>query len=155
MMKILKAGLLGVLVLLAGFVSAGEAKQKVAYHINGGDPAQQSAALGNVLNHVNAVGAENIDIKVVLHGDGLSLLLYPEAMARTKMKTANATDEMQVKIAGLKEKGVQFQVCGNTLKGRNVDAEKDLYDVKQADVVPSGVAQLGTLQSQGYAYIKP
>jgi intracellular sulfur oxidation DsrE/DsrF family protein len=36
-----------------------------------------------------------------------------------------------------------------------VDAEKDLYDVKAADVVPSGVAQLGTLQSQGYAYIKP
>ena len=62
---------------------------------------------------------------------------------------------MQVKIAGLKEKGVQFQVCGNTLKGRNVDADNDLYDVKPADVVPSGVAQLGTLQSQGYAYIKP
>lgn len=155
MMNSLKALLLGTLVLLAGIVSADEPKQKVVYHINGGEAAQQSAALGNILNHLNAVGSENIEIKVVLHGDGLSLLLYPDAMARTKMKTANATDEMQPKIAGLKEKGVQFQVCGNTLKGRNVDAGKDLYDVNPADVVSSGVAQLGILQSRGYAYIKP
>jgi intracellular sulfur oxidation DsrE/DsrF family protein len=155
MMNRLKAVLLGTLVLLAGMASAGEPTQKVVYHINGGDAAQQSAALGNILNHLNAVGPENIEIKVVLHGDGVSLLLYPDALAHTKMKTANATDEMQPKIAGLKEKGVQFQVCGTTLKGRNVDAEKDLYDVKPGDVVPSGVAQIGTLQSQGYGYIKP
>jgi intracellular sulfur oxidation DsrE/DsrF family protein len=71
------------------------------------------------------------------------------------MKTANATEEMQPKIAGRKEKGGQDQVCGTTLKGPNVDAEKDLYDVKPGDVVPSGVAQIGTLQSQGYGYIKP
>ena len=155
MMNSLKVLLLGSLVLLAGMVSADEPKQKVVYHINGGEAAQQSAALANILNHLNAVGPENIEIKVVLHGDGLSLLLYPDDLAHTKMKTANATDEMQPKIAGLKEKGVQFQVCGNTLKARNVDAAKDLYDVNPEDVVPSGVAQLGILQSQGYAYIKP
>jgi uncharacterized protein len=155
MLKNLKAVVLGALVLLTGAVAADEAKQKVVYHINGGDPALQAATMANILNHLNAVGTDKIDLKVVLHGDGLSLLLYPDAMAHTKMKSANATEEMQSKIAGLKENGVQFQVCGNTLKGRNVDADKDLYDVKPADVVPSGVAQLGILQSQGYAYIKP
>ena len=31
----------------------------------------------------------------------------------------------------------------------------DLYYVEEADIVPSGVAQLAVLQSQGYAYIKP
>ena len=62
---------------------------------------------------------------------------------------------MQARIAGLKDQGVQVQVCENTLKGRKVDAKNDLYDVDDADIVPSGVAQLGILQSQGYAYIKP
>jgi intracellular sulfur oxidation DsrE/DsrF family protein len=62
-----------------------------------------------------SVGAGNIDLKVVLHGDGLSLLLYPDALKETKMKEANATDEMQARIAGLKQQGVQFDVCANTL----------------------------------------
>ncbi|MCU0767155.1 MAG: DsrE family protein [Gammaproteobacteria bacterium] len=143
---------------LHGAAGAAEAqtapKQKVVYHVNGDDPKQQAAALGNIQNHINAVGKDNIDLKVVMHGDGLSLLLYPDALAKTKMKAANATEEMQSKITGIKQQGVQFQVCGNTLKGRSVDP-KDLYDVDAKDIVPSGVAQLGLLQSQGYAYIKP
>ena len=129
-------------------------RQKVVYHINGDDAAQQGQALANLQNHLNAIGKDNIDLKVVLHGDGLSLLLYPDAKAKTKMKHGNATDEVQAKITGLKGQGVQFLVCGNTLKGRNVEVN-DLYDVDPGDVVPSGVAQLGILQSQGYAYIKP
>jgi len=130
-------------------------KQKVVYHINGDDGKQQEAALRNVQNHINAVGKENLDLKIVVHGDGVSLLLTPDALANTKMKAANADADMQARIAGLKDQGVQVQVCENTLKGRKVDAKNDLYDVDDADIVPSGVAQLGILQSQGYAYIKP
>ena len=130
-------------------------KQKVVYHINYDDPKLETAALRNVQNHINAIGADKLDLKVVLHGDGLALLLYPDAKGHTKMQMGNANDEMQARIAGLKQQGVQFQVCANTLKGRNIDAKQDLYDVADADVVPSGVAQLGILQSQGYAYIKP
>ena len=139
---------------MSGMAAQAMPRQKAVYHINGDDAAQQSQALGNIQNHINAVGKDNLDLKVVLHGDGLSLLLYPDAKGKTKMKQANATDEVQAKLTGLKGQGVQFQVCGNTLKGRNVEV-KDLYDVNQGDVVPSGVAQLGILQSQGYAYIKP
>jgi len=139
---------------MTGMAGPSVPKQKVVYHLNGDDPKQQSAALGNIQNHINAVGKDHIDLKVVLHGDGLSLLLYPDALAKTKMKAANANEEMQSKITGMKQQGVQFQVCGNTLKSRNVEM-KDLYDVDQKDLVPSGVAQLGLLQSQGYAYIKP
>jgi hypothetical protein len=90
-----------------------------------------------------------------MHGDGLALLLYPDARDHTKMKMANADDQLQAKISGLKDQGIQFQVCANTLKGRKINAEDDLYDVSKADIVPSGVAQLAILQSQGYAYIKP
>jgi len=138
-----------------GNVYAAE-KQRVVYHINNDNPKYQVGALRNIQNHINAIGADNLDLKVVLHGNGLSLLLFPEAVSEVRnMKFGNATDAMTARISGLKEEGVQFQVCGNTLKGRKIDFEEHLYDVDEADIVPSGVAQLAILQGQGYAYIKP
>lgn len=52
-------------------------KQKVVYHINGNGGDEDKAylrALNNIQNHINAVGAENLELKVVLHGDGVKLL---------------------------------------------------------------------------------
>ncbi|MCU7843777.1 MAG: DsrE family protein [Candidatus Thiodiazotropha sp. (ex Monitilora ramsayi)] len=143
---------------LSGILIAGEGygKQKVVYHINYDDPKAQKAALRNIQNHINAVGADNLDLKVVLHGNGLSLLIYPDSLAKlAKFKQGNASEEMSAKIDGLKSQGVSFQVCGNTVKGRKVNLENDLYDVDTADVVQSGVAELSHLQAQGYTYIKP
>jgi len=130
-------------------------KQKVVYHINYDDPKTQAGALRNIQNHINAVGAENLDFKVVMHGKGLTLLLTPDAVENTKLKYGNATDQAQAKIAGLKDQGVGFQVCANTLKGKKISYEDDLYDVDKADIVPSGVAELSRLQAMGYTYIKP
>ena len=150
--------LLACISLLVGGIAvagAGYGKQKVVYHINYDDPKAQAGALRNIQNHINAVGAENLDFKVVMHGKGLSLLLTPDAMANTKLKYGNATDQMQAKVAGLKDQGVGFQVCANTLKGKKISYEDDLYDVDKADIVPSGVAELSHLQAMGYTYIKP
>ena len=134
----------------------GYGKQKVVYHINYDDPKQQAGALTNIQNHINAVGAENLELKVVLHGNGLALLLEPDALARVpKFKHANATDQMTAKIDGLKGQGVAFNVCANTVKGRKVNVKNDLYSVDEKDIVPSGVAELAKLQQQGYMYIKP
>jgi len=124
------------------------------YHVNFDDAKTQEATLGNIQNHINAVGAGNIELKVVMHGDGISLLMEPDALEGTKMKAANATPEMQAKISGLKDQGVKFEVCANTLKGRNVPMDA-LYDADEADRVPSGVAELSRLQQMGYTYIKP
>jgi len=131
-------------------------KQKVVYHVNGDNAKQQTGALRNIQNHINAVGKDNLELKVVMHGNGVSLVLLPEALETLpKMKAANATDDMQSRISGLKNQGVEFKVCANTLKGRKISLEDDLYDSSEADVVPSGVAELAHLQSQGYTYIKP
>jgi len=159
-MKIMKVWMLlltVVALLITGNTIAGEGygKQKVVYHINYDDPKAQAGALRNIQNHINAVGAENLDLKIVLHGKGLTLLLDPDAVENTKLKTGNATDEIQAKITGLKEQGVDVQVCSNTLKGKKIDYEADLYDVDKADIVPSGVAEIAHLQAQGYVYIKP
>jgi intracellular sulfur oxidation DsrE/DsrF family protein len=126
-------------------------KQKVVYHINYDDPKLQAGALRNVQNHINAVGKDNIDIKVVLHGNGLALLLEPDSLE----KLTKFTPDMAAKIDGLKAQGVAFNVCANTVRGRKVDLETDLYNVSESDIVPSGVAEVAKLQQEGYVYIKP
>jgi intracellular sulfur oxidation DsrE/DsrF family protein len=162
-MNTLKTGLLtalflGVCMLMTTAVHANDryGKQKVVYHINYDDPKKQAGALRNVQNHINAVGAENLDLKVVLHGNGLALLLEPDALAGLKkFKYANANDKMTAKIDGLKNQGVEFNVCANTIRGRKVDVSSDLYNVEKSDIVPSGVAEVARLQAMGYSYIKP
>jgi len=136
--------------------SAGYEKQKVVYHINYDNPKAQAGALRNIQNHINAVGAENLDLKVVLHGNGLALLLEPSSLKNVKnFKHANATEEITAKISALKDQGIAFNVCANTVRGRKVDYSNDLYDVSEADIVPSGVAEVAKLQAMGYVYIKP
>lgn len=154
---ILLSMVFAVAMLMTGNTIAGDqyGNQKVVYHVNYDDPKAQAGALRNIQNHINAVGKENLDLKVVLHGKGLTMLLEPDAVKNTKLKYGNANDEVQAKISGLKEQGVAFQVCANTLKGKKVNYEDDLYDVNKGDIVPSGVAELARLQAMGYAYVKP
>ena len=123
------------------------AKQKVVYHINydgGADDKKYRGAMRNIQNHINAVGAENMDIKVVLHGNGLGLL-----------SQAKANEALRGQVLELKGQNVAVHVCNNTLNGRNISYENDLFDVFEEDIVPSGVAELSHLQMQGYTYIKP
>lgn len=135
--------------LFAGVAGAQEryGKQKVVYHINytgGENDKAYRAALNNIRNHINAVGTENIDVKVVMHGPGLGVL-----------KSAVKDEKLRGQVAGLKSQNVGFQVCNNTLKGQKISYEKDLFDVYKEDIVPSGVAELSRLQQMGYTYIKP
>ncbi len=150
-MKILKLALVALALIgfSTGSLQANEryGKQKVVYHINyngGEDDKAYRAALRNIQNHINAVGYENMDIKVVLHGNGLGLL-----------KGAKTNKKRQGDVTNLKTQNVAFAVCNNTLKGRKIDYEKDLSEVSQDNIVPSGVAELSHLQQQGYTYIKP
>ena len=138
------------------YADNGFGKQKVVYHINYDNPKQQAGALRNIQNHINAVGKENLEIRVVLHGNGLALLLEPDSLEKlTKFKHANADEKMTARIDGLKDQGVSFNVCANTVRGRKVDMQTDLYNVEQSDIVPSGVAEVAKLQQEGFVYIKP
>jgi len=122
-------------------------KQKVVYHVNypgGKDDKKYRGALRNIQNHINAVGAENMEIKVVLHGNGLGLLM-----------SAKKNEKLRGQVIALKSQSVSVHVCNNTLKGRKISYQNDLFEVFKEDIVPSGVAELSHLQQQGYTYIKP
>ena len=156
--QILAAFMMSVCLLMMTAAHANDryGKQKVVYHINYDNPKKQAGALRNIQNHINAVGAENLDLKVVLHGNGLALVLEPDSLAKLKkFKHANANETMTAKIDGLKGQGVEFNICANTVRGRKVDIESDLYNVDKGDIVPSGVAEVAYLQANGYSYVKP
>jgi intracellular sulfur oxidation DsrE/DsrF family protein len=141
--------------LMSGPAYADYAPQKVVYHVNGYGEKVQIGALRNIQNHINAVGADKLTVAVVMHGNGLSLLTLPEAVGVTKMKEGNASTDMQARVDGLRNQGVRFLVCANTLKGRKVVPDDHLYRVSEGDIVPSGVAELSKLQLEGYTYVKP
>lgn len=143
------------LVILLGFATTGEVNatdrkpatngymtQKVVYHINDAEVA--GAALRNVQNHLDAVGDENVSVVVVTHGKGIDFLLddWKDSHGKSHEDTVQA----------LANRGVKFDVCANTLKGRNIDQNKLNMN---AAIVPSGVATIAELEHQGYVYIKP
>jgi hypothetical protein len=120
--------------------AAADTQEKVVYHIN--DASVARVAMRNVENHISA--APDAKIVVVTHGKGIDFLLN------------DAKDDKGAyapQVAGLKEKGVEFKVCRNTLKGRNLT---DNAVIMEAQVVPSGVAEIGKLQAkEGFVYLKP
>lgn len=118
-------------------------KQKVVYHFNIGDPKVLFAGLGNIMNHMKAVGQENLDVVAVAHGDGLNMF---------HKKTT--TPEIQSRIKALRMQGVKFGVCKNTLVSKKIDM-KDLEGTSDKDFVQAGVAEIAHLQQKGYVYIKP
>lgn len=135
--------------LLAGAVGVSAPAQaapseRVVYHINYDDPGRQEFALYSIQNHLRAVGVAKMDVRVVVHGRGVSLL-------------QRAVDDynLQAMVLNLRHQGVVFQVCGATLERHGLDHEDDLFEVDAREVVANGVMALARLQARGYQYIKP
>ena len=147
MRRLLAIAMMAILALGTG-ISASLAdnnnKRKVVYHINYDDQKRHSGTLRNIQNHINTVGKENLDLRVVMHGEGVSLLKY-----------AKNDPQIQRKVVSLKKQGIKFNVCANTLIAKRLNYKNDLYDVSEKDIVPNGIAEIADLQTQGYAYIKP
>ena len=146
MKKFLLSSTAALSLILSGwvFASASYAKQKVVYHVNYFDVKRSIGAMRNAQNHINALGQGNHEIRFVLHGNGVELL----------RKVAQESPDAANRIDSLRSQGVNFNICANTLKGRKIALE-DLHFAEQADIVPSGVAEIGKLQQEGFVYLRP
>jgi intracellular sulfur oxidation DsrE/DsrF family protein len=122
-------------------------QQKVVYHIN--DIAKAKGALRNIKNHLNALGDENAEIIVVTHSSG-AFALVDGSMGK-KDKEGKPYDFRDT-VAALANRGVKFQICANTIRGKKIPKEKIN---ENAEIVPSGVAQVAHLEQKGYMYVKP
>jgi intracellular sulfur oxidation DsrE/DsrF family protein len=81
---------------------------------------------------------DSVAIEVVCHGPGIDFL----STEKTKFK-----DE----IYQLKERGIVFVVCENSLKEREVPKEAILPNM---DYVKMGIGEIVVKQEQGWTYIK-
>jgi len=138
----LKSAVLAFLVVTSFQARAADDVIKTVYHLSEGIP-QASRALNNIRNHLSA--DPKAKIVVVTHGAGIDFLLQ------------GATNQMNQPFAGaiadLANQGVEFRVCNNTLKARDIDPGKV---VMEATVVPSGVAEVARLQArEGFVYLRP
>ncbi|MGH8707115.1 MAG: DsrE family protein [Burkholderiales bacterium] len=127
---------------LGGDRKANVAEDKVVYHVN--DTEEQAVnALRNIGNHLEV--NPKARIVVVTHARGVDFLFREQ-----RDKNGNP---YHVAVEGLKERGVQFDVCEITLRNRKLARDKF---IPEATFVPSGVAEITRLQQrEGYAYLRP
>jgi uncharacterized protein len=135
--------LAAIVAMWAGFAQAAAGDPvKVVYHVNE-NIEQATAAIRNIRNHLSA--DPKAKIVVVTHAGGIDFLLKD-----AKDKNGNP---FEVSVQDLVSKGVEFRVCNFTLQSRHIDPKQV---IEEAQIVPSGVAEVSRLQSQeGYAYLKP
>jgi len=116
--------------------------QKVVYHMN--DINWGYRGLRNMKNHLNALGDKNLQAVMVFHSSGGFIVVDGK-----KDKKGHAFGDQ---IQELANRGVKFALCANTVRGKKIPKDKINLN---AEIVPSGVAEVAELQYKGYVYVKP
>ncbi|WP_158058526.1 DsrE family protein [Halorussus halophilus] len=111
---------------------------KAVFHQSTDDPGLHDRVLGNVANLLDDETMELDSVALVANSGGLELLLEDSPYRE--------------RVERLRERGVQFKQCENTIEGTDI-SESDL--VSGVELVSSGVGELTRLQSSRYAYITP
>lgn len=116
---------------------------KVVVPLTSDEKMMHAMKLRNLKNAAAAVQkiGGTMEAVVVLYGRGVSLLKSPP-------------QEIATQIDDLKQKGVRFAVCENSLLEQNIDYHA-LYEVEQGDIVPSGFAEVAYLQAEKSYVVDP
>jgi intracellular sulfur oxidation DsrE/DsrF family protein len=113
-----------------------KSKYRIVIQLTSGDTTVHRNTISQI-NHALAE-APYSKIELVCHNTGISILQLS--------KTIVAQD-----IQDLKNRGVVFAACANTIRLRKID-KADI--VPQAIIVPAGIIEVVDKQSKGWAYIK-
>ena len=116
---------------------------KVVVPITTDDKGVQGMKMRNITNGLKAVDEwkGKFEVTVVLYAKGLTLLKNPD-------------EKVQKQIDMLASKGVHFEVCNNSLVEQGIDFHT-LYHVTDADIVPSGFAEVAYLQAKKHFVVDP
>ena len=113
-------------------------KNKVVFQVSDNDPAKWGLTLNNAQNIQTDLGADTVDMEIVVYGPGIGMLKGDSPMAQ--------------RIASALKTGVRVVACENTMKAQKLVHADMLPNI---GYVPSGVVELMQKQQQGYAYIRP
>jgi len=111
---------------------------KLVLQVSDNDPGKWGLALNNAQNVVSDLGANTVDLEIVVYGPGIGMLKLESPVA--------------ARIAGALKSGMHIVACENTLKAQKLTRADMLPDIAY---VPAGVVELMQKQQQGFAYIRP
>ena len=96
----------------------------------------------------HGIAADQVHLHLVYHGTGIAAVVNEAARKRLGTETANPNGEI---LAELIKRGVQIELCENTMQQKGVQPAELMPGVK---LVVGAFPRLVDLQLQGYAYIK-
>ena len=133
---------------LASPAFCGEAKHRLAIHVDQNDPQVMNLALNNATNVIEYYRArsEDADVDIVTHGPGLHMLRADTSPVKDRLKRLK-----ELAFPG----NVQFSACSNTKQGMEKTGGKEVAILSEATIVPSGVVRLMELQEKGWSYVRP
>ena len=142
----MKHTLLGAIALLMTAGQSMAEKIHIAFHVDENDPAVMNMALNNAQNVQNYYAAQGDEavIEIVAYGPGLNMFVAGKSPVADRISTMS-----------LEIDDITFSACGNTHRKMSQKAGTVVALLPEAQIVPSGVVQLVTLQQKGYAYIRP
>jgi uncharacterized protein len=118
--------------------SNASAPNKVVVQVSDSDPAKWNLVLNNVNNLQTDLGAETLDVEVVVFGPGIGMLKKDSVVGE--------------RVAAAIKHGVKVVACQNTMRGQKL-VPADMLEV--IGYVPAGVVEIMQKQQKGYAYLRP
>jgi len=113
---------------------------KVVFHLDMDEEARLVMAVNNIGNLLKEIPSTEAAICLVANGSAVRLF------------QRDHPDDHSVRMEELSGKGVRFLMCSNSLKNLNLDPSEMLNG---CEVIKAGIVELISLQTDGYAYIKP
>lgn len=115
-----------------------DTRQRLVVQVSDDSPKTWNQALNNAANVQKELGKENVDIRIVVYGNGIGMLKLDSVVAE---RVKQAVDG-----------GIAVVACENTMKGRKI---------VRADMLPysgytkAGIVDIMQRQRDGYVYVRP
>lgn len=128
-------------IVLVGFLSQAGISQtqthKIVFQLTS-DDAKVHKGLIKQLNNLKDGWNDQVEMEVVCHGPGINFLLQN-------------ISTMEAEIMALKNRGVVFIACENTLREKNIDKNTV---IPHLNFVTMGIGEIVEKQEAGWSYIK-
>ena len=134
--------LLGLCLVLAaqtGFATE-QVKYRVLLQVNEDSIDKMNTALNTARNIQHTFGPENIEVEIVLFGDGIKTVKY------------YAPIPIADKVKDVTTEGVRIVACEIALRTHKLRPSDMLQEIRY---VPSGVAEIVEKQTAGWSYVRP
>ncbi len=114
------------------------AKHRIVMQVSDDSPKTWNQALNNARNLQSELGKENVDVRIVVYGNGIGMLKMDSEVGNRVKQTVDA--------------GVPVVACQNTMKARKL-TQADMHPA--ASYTPGGIVYIMQRQQEGFAYVRP